>query len=143
MKHDPLESLLKLRQMAADQARRHLADCLRTESEAAAAIAAIKAAIARETEAASSLAAGDTEVEAFAAWLRTVRPQQQAASAAQTAAEAATAEARAVLGAARAAVRAAEELLEKNAAAAQAETARKAQAQIDEVASRARSTREI
>jgi flagellar export protein FliJ len=136
MKHDPVESLLRLRQMTADQARRHLAECLRAESEAAAMITAIKAAIAHEMEAASNLAAGDTEVEAFAAWLRTMRPRQQAALAAQVAAEAATSEARAVLGAARAAVRAAEAVLEKNNAAAQAEMARKAQDQIDEVASR-------
>jgi flagellar export protein FliJ len=143
MKHDPVESLLRLRKMAADQARRELAECLRAESEAAAATAAIKAAIARETEAASSLAVGDTEVEAFAAWLRTMRPQQQAAHAAQAAAEAATSEARAVLGAARAAVRAAEAVLEKNSAVAQAEAARKAQNQIDEVASRAKSIGEV
>jgi flagellar biosynthesis chaperone FliJ len=72
-----------------------------------------------------------------------MRPQQQAAQAAQAAAEAATSEARAVLGAARAAVRAAEAVLEKNTEAAQAEAARKAQEQIDEVASRAKLIREI
>ena len=64
--------------MAADEARRGLAECLRIESEAAAAVAAIKAAIERETEAATSLAAGDAEVEAFGAWLRRIRPKQRA-----------------------------------------------------------------
>jgi flagellar export protein FliJ len=138
MKHDPVESLLRLRQLAVDEARRQLADCLRAESDAAAAIAAIEAAIAQEMEVASNLVGDDTEVEAFGAWLRRMRPQQQAAHAAQATAETNTSEARAVLTAARAAVRAAEAVAEKHAAVAQAEAARKAQAEIDEVASRAR-----
>jgi flagellar export protein FliJ len=142
MKHDPVKSLLRLRQTAVDQARCQLAECLRAETDAEAAIAAIEAAIAREMDAATSLAGDDAEVEAFAAWLRRMRPHEQAAHAAREAAEAATSEARAVLGAARAAVRAAEAVLEKNTAAIQAEAARKAQAQIDEVAGRARSTSE-
>jgi flagellar export protein FliJ len=136
MKPDPLESLLRLRQVALDEARRELAGCLRAESETAAAVAAIEAAIEREAEAASSLAAGDAEVEAFAAWLRRIRPEQRAAIAAAAAAEAATAQARAVLGAARAAVRAAETMIEKKAAEARAEADRKTQAELDEVASR-------
>ena len=90
MTHDPLEALLRLRRMAADEARRDLAECLRIESEAAAAVAAIKAAIERETEVATSLAAGDAEVEAFGAWLRRIRPMQRAALAAEDAAETAT-----------------------------------------------------
>ena len=57
MKQDPLESLRRLRQVAADEARRSLAECLQIESEAAGAVAAIEAAIELETEAASSLAA--------------------------------------------------------------------------------------
>ena len=142
MKQDPLESLLRLREVAVDEARRGLADCLRIESDAAAAVAAIEAAIERETEAASSLAAGDTEVETFAAWLRRIRPKQQAARAAEEAAEAATAEARAVLGAARAAVRAVEQMLENKAKAAHEEAMRKAQGQIDEVASRTGQSKE-
>ena len=44
MTHDPLEALLRLRRMAADEASRGLAECLRVESEAAAAVAAIEAA---------------------------------------------------------------------------------------------------
>ena len=95
MTRDPLEALLRLRRMAADEARRGLAECLRIESEAAAAVAAIEAAIARETAAATSLAAGDAEVEAFAAWLRRIRPKQHAALAAEDEAETATVRARA------------------------------------------------
>jgi flagellar export protein FliJ len=142
MKQDPLESLLRLREVAVDEARRGLADCLRIESDAAAAVASIEAAIERETEAASSLAAGDNEVETFAAWLRRIRPKQQAARAAEEAAEAATAETRAVLGAARAAVRAVEQMLENKAKAAHEEAMRKAQGQIDEVASRTGQSKE-
>jgi flagellar export protein FliJ len=136
MTHDPLETLLRLRRMAVDEARRGLAECLRVESEAAAAIAAIETAIERETEAATSLAAGDGEVEAFAAWLRRIRPKQRAAEAAGPEAEAATARARALLAAARIAVRAAEEMLERQAVAARAEAEHKAQGEIDEVAQR-------
>ena len=136
MTRDPLEALLRLRRMAADEARRGLAECLRVESEAAAAVAAIEAAIERETEAATSLAGGDAEVEAFGAWFRRIRPKHRSAQAAEADAEAATASARAVLGAARAAVRAAEEMLEKHAAAAQAAAERAAQGEIDEIAGR-------
>jgi len=80
------------------------------------------------------VAAGDAEVEAFAAWLRQMRPKQQAAVAGKQDAEAATAEARAALAAARAAVRAVEELLEQHALAAEAEAERRAQGAIDEIA---------
>ena len=136
MKQDPLESLRRLRQVAADEARRSLAECLQIESEAAGAVAAIEAAIELETEAASSLAAGDLEVEAFAAWLRRIRPEQQSARVAQEAAEAATTQARAVLGAARAAIRAVKQMLDHKAVTALQEAERKAQREIDEVAGR-------
>jgi flagellar export protein FliJ len=131
---DPLEALLRLRRIAADEARRGLAECLRTEGEAAAAVATIEAAIDRETEAATSLAAGDAEVEAFAAWLRRILPKQRAALAAAEAAEAATTQARGVLGAARAGVQATEETLEKRAVVLRAEAEHKAQNEIDEAA---------
>jgi flagellar export protein FliJ len=137
MTRDPLETLLRLRRLAADEARRGLADCLRAESEAAAAVAAIEAAIDRETDAATSLAATDAEVEAYAAWLRRIRPEQQAAHAAAQDAETATTRARVLLGAARAAVLAAEEMLAKQAEAVQAEAERRAQQAIDEAALRA------
>jgi flagellar export protein FliJ len=136
MTHDPLQALLRLRRVTADEARRDLAACLRAESEAAAAVAAIKASIERETEVATSLAAGDAEVEAFGAWLRRVRPKQRAALAAEDEAATATVRARTLLGTAQAAVRAVEETLEKHAATAHAAAERKAQGEIDEVAQR-------
>ena len=134
MNHDPLEALLRLRQLAVDEARRGLAECLRIESDAAATVAAIEATIERETEAATDLASTDAQVEAFAAWLRRIRPKQQAAHAAEAEAEVATAGARVVLGAARGAVRVVEELLAQHAAAAEAKAEHQAQKDIDEVA---------
>ena len=136
MKSDPLAALLRLRRLTADEARSELADCLRAESEAQQAVAAIEAAIDRETEVATSLAGGDAEVEAFAAWLRRILPKQRAALAAAEAAEAATTQARGVLGAARAGVQATEETLEKRAVVLRAEAEHKAQNEIDEAAQR-------
>ena len=136
MKSDPLASLLRLRRLTADQARRELADCLRAESEANKAIAAIDAEIARETEVATSLAGGDAEVEAFAAWLRRIRPSQHAGRVAEAATVAQTSEARAVLAMARAAVRAVEELLTQRGAEERMTAERHDQREIDEIAQR-------
>lgn len=138
MKSDPLAALLRLRRLTADQARRELADCLRAESEAKQALAAIDAEIARETEIATSLAGGDAEVEAFAAWLRRIRPSQHGARVAEAATVAQTTEARAVLAMARAAVRAVEELLTQRGAEARMTAEHQAQRDIDEVAQRTR-----
>ena len=136
MIRDPLESLLRLRRLAVDEARRELGACLRAEGEATRAVAAIEEAIGRELAAAADLAKGDADVEAFGVWLRRIRPKQKAAEAAETAAEAETVRARAVLSAARAAVRAAEVMLEKHEAARAAQQEHQAQNQIDEVAQR-------
>jgi flagellar export protein FliJ len=133
MTRDPLEALLRLRRLAADEARSALADCLRNEDTAVQAIAAIEAAIERETAAATSLAVGDAEVEAFAAWLRRIRPKQHAAHVAEDQAEADTARARIMLAVARTAVQAAEDMLEEHAAARRAEAERRAQYDLDEV----------
>src|SRR5487761_2092713 len=113
MARDPLEALLRLRRLAVDEARRGVAACLDAEAEAMQAVARLKQAIERETEAASSLATNDADVEAFAAWLRRIRPEQAAAHAAREQAETETARARTVLAAARAAARAAEAMLER------------------------------
>ncbi len=134
MTRDPLEALLRLRRLAADEARSALADCLHNEDVAVQAIAAIEAAIERETTAATSLAAGDADVEAFAAWLRRMRPKQHAAHLAEDQAEAETARARIMLATARTAVQAAEDMLEEHAAARRAVAERRAQNELDEVA---------
>jgi flagellar export protein FliJ len=136
MTQDPLESLLRLRRLAVDDARRGLADCLRAESLAAQAVAAIEAAIEHETDVTASLAAGDAEVEAFATWLRRIRPKQHSAHAAEADAEAATARGRAILAAAQSAVAAVEDMLARHAAERMAEAQRQAQREIDEAAQR-------
>jgi flagellar export protein FliJ len=136
MKPDPLESLLRLRRIAVDKARHDLADCLRAESEVQARVAAIAASIEHEAEVATDLSTGDAEVEAFAAWLRRIRPTQRAAEAAAEQAAAEAAEARAALAMARAAVRAVEEIQSHHADAARAEAERAAQRELDEAARR-------
>lgn len=134
MTPDPLEALLRLRHTIVDKARRDLAECLRNEVEAARMIAEIDRDIAREAAAATDLAASDAEVEAFAAWLRRVRPKQRAAQEAETTAQAETAEARTVLAMARAAERAVEEVLAQHELARKAAAEHQAQGEIDEAA---------
>ena len=136
MKRDPLEALLRLRRMAVDTARHDLADCLHAESEAQARVAAITASIEHEAAVAADLTTGDAEVEAFAAWLRRIRPMQRAAEAVLQEAAAETAQARAVLAMARAAVRAAEEMQSHHADVLRAQAERDAQRELDEAARR-------
>ena len=135
---DPLASLLRLRRTTVDAARQDLATCLSAEDAAERTVAELKAAIAREMEAASSLATEDSDVEAFAAWLRQIRPRQAEAHAAHDRAREETARSRAALAAARAAERAAEVMLDKRAAEERAEDERRAQREIDETAQRRR-----
>jgi flagellar export protein FliJ len=140
MKQDPLEALLRLRQVAVDQSRRDLADCLRAEAEAEAAVQVIDASIEHEAEVVSDLGAGDAEVEAFAAWLRRMRPRQREAKRAVEQAEADTLAARAALAMALAAVRVVEDVQMHQADAARAEAERAAQREIDEMARRGEPT---
>jgi flagellar export protein FliJ len=133
---DPLTSLLRLRRTTVDAARQDLAACLAAEDAAARTVAELKAAVAREMEAASSLAADDADVEAFAAWLRQIRPRQAEAHAAHDRARANTTRSRAALASARAAERAAEMMLDKRVAEQRAEAERREQHTLDEVALR-------
>jgi len=134
MKQDPLEALLRLRQVGVDQSRRDLADCLRAEDEAEAAMASISASIEHEAEVVTDLSAGDAEVEAFAAWLHRMRPLQREAQRAVEKAAADIAAARAALAIAQAAVRVVEEMLAHHADAVRAEAERAAQRELDEIA---------
>jgi flagellar export protein FliJ len=136
MRHDPLEALLRLRQLAVDQSRRDLADCLREESEAEAVAAEIAASIEHEADVVTDLCVGDAEVEAFAAWLHRMRPRQQEAERAVDQAGAETAAARAALAMAQAAVRVVEEMQKHHADAARTDSERAAQQEIDEMARR-------
>lgn len=136
MKRDPLEALLRLREVAVDQSRRDLADCLLVEGEAEAAVAAIDAAIEHEADVVTDLRSGDAEVEAFAAWLRRMRPRQHEARRATEQATAETAAARAALAMAQTAVRVVEEMLAHHADAVRAAAERAAQRELDEIARR-------
>jgi flagellar export protein FliJ len=136
MIHDPLNALLRLRRIAVDQSRRDLADCLRAEGDAEAAMEAIAASIEHEAEVVTDLGVGDAEVEAFAAWLHRMRPRQQAAQQAVEQAEAETSAARAALTVAQSAMRTVEEMLAHHADAARVEAERAAQREIDEMARR-------
>ncbi len=134
MARDPVEALLRLRHMTVDEARRDLASCLSAEENAAGAAREIEMAISRETVEACRMDADDGAVQAFADWLKRIRPAALAADAALEAASLHTAEARAVLVAARAAAEAAEGLLARRAAERQTVADRVEQLALDEAA---------
>src|ERR1700761_9390998 len=101
---DVLQTLLRLRRLAVDQARRDLGACLRHEAETADKAKDIAAAIDRETDVVCRTDGEDRMVDNFAAWLKRTRAEQDAAAEALLAAETRTQEARAVLSVGRAAV---------------------------------------
>jgi len=131
---DPLDAVVRLREMAVDAAKRGLADALATETAAVQEVQEAEAAIARETTAASQLLTTDADVEAFAAWLPQARQRLQRAEARHRAAAADTALARAGLSRARSALEVAETLREQRAEAARAEAAQRAQSELDDAA---------
>jgi len=132
MKRDPLAAVLRLRRLAMEDASRDFAECLRSEAEAGKAVAAVEAAIERETDIASSLEAGDAVVEAFGAWLKRARKDLRAAQTMREHTENETARARATLAVARAAVKATEHLIAEQNAAAGLQAARQEQRELDE-----------
>ena len=134
MPKQPLDVLLQVRQMAVDQAKQALAECVAGETTASMRRGEIQAAIFRETDAARSLTADDQAVEAFANWLRATLPAQRAADQAVIEAEARTEEARIVLAAARAGVRVIENTLEHRATERQTLDMRAEQRTLDEAA---------
>ncbi|HTW71243.1 MAG TPA: flagellar FliJ family protein [Acetobacteraceae bacterium] len=133
MKRDPLAAVLRLRRLAMEDATRDFADCLRSEAETRQAVAAVEAAIERETTLASSLEGGDAVVEAFGAWLKRARKDLHAAQSRHEQSESETARARAALAVARAAVKAAEHLMAEQEAAAALEASRREQRELDEI----------
>lgn len=137
MNNDPLGVLLRVRQMAVDQARRALAESLARETAASASCEDIERSIAREMAAACNVAGDDGVAESFAAWLRTILPAQTAAEAARANAASATEEARAVLAATRAGVRAVESMRERQETERRLKREQAEQRLLDEAASRA------
>ena len=135
---DPLGTLLRLRLLAVDQARRDLADCLRQEAEASEAVRELAAEVERETDVVCQSPGEDSLVENFAAWLRRARADQDAAAKKLLDAELQTQEARAVLTASRSAVETVEAMIDRRAAEQEAEVGRVEQKAVDEAAGRSR-----
>lgn len=133
MKHNPIETVARLRRLAQDDARQALSRA--TAAEQAAAGRAKQAAqhIVDEADAASSITADDAMVHSFAAWLPGARLRATALRAACEHASAEVDRLRAVLTASRIATEAVEALLAQRAAARDATHARHAHAELDEI----------
>ncbi len=133
---DPLATVLRLRRVTVDDAKRCLAAVLRAEEAAQRKAEAAESSIDDEAAAASDLAGGDEAVEAFAAWLPVGRSKAAAARAEHDQLRSEVAMARAGLTAARAAAEAADALVEHRAMRRSIEAARREQASQDEIAGR-------
>ncbi len=141
MPRDPLDAVLRVRRMAVDTARRHLAECLAVEEAARNRVAWAEAQIDEEARAAADVTAGDNAVEAFAAWLPVGRAAVTAAQAAYEKAVAEVTMARTAVTMARAAAEAAADLQRRRAAAHAALAERRAQNALDEIAARSSNER--
>ncbi len=133
---DPLATVLRIRRVTVDEARRLLSAALSAEEQADRTAAAADAAIGVEGEIAADLMAGDSAVEAYAAWLPVGRAQAAHAWAASDHARSDVARARAALTVARAAAESADTMLRDRQKAVAVEVARRAQAEMDEIAGR-------
>ena len=133
-----LDSVLRLRQMALDEAKRELAECVQAVTEASERTKTATSAIHRERAAAEALEAPDAAVEAFAAWLPRGLRAVDAAREAEARIEAALTQARVRVTNARSAVEAIETVLQGREEARQAALRRAEQAEMDEVGLRRR-----
>ena len=133
---DPLATVLRLRRVTVDDAKRALAAVLRAEEAAQVKAEAAERCIDAEAAVASDLASGDDAVDAFAAWLPVGRSQAAAARVEHEQLRSEVAMARAGLTAARAAAEAADALVKHRARQREADAARREQATQDEIAGR-------
>jgi hypothetical protein len=133
---DTLQTLLRLRRLAVDKARRGLADCLQQETAAEEKMRELAAEIDRETDAVCQSAGDDRMVEHFAAWLRRARFQQDTAAGVLLTAQTHTLEARAVMTAGREAVEVVESLIAQRNAEQTAAALRREQAILGEAGRR-------
>ena len=133
---DPMQTLLRLRRLAVDEARLALAESIREEIAAEAAIAAARLALTRETAAAGALPPQDRGRDAFVAWWRLSQDHRLALDLRQNASAARTGQARAALAGNRSAAEAVRELLLQNDARRAADRARREQLTLDEAARR-------
>jgi hypothetical protein len=135
MSHDPLHSLLRLRQSELDAGRRRLGEALASEDCARAARRAADEAILAETRLAAASEA-DHDVEQFAHWLKRGRARLLTAEAALDEAMGVSAYQRAELTLLRAAVEATTQAIERKKSEAEAARARVAQRDLDELGAR-------
>ncbi len=138
MPRDPLQTVLRLRRIAKDEARRAVSDAVAQETLAQRLADMVDDEIARETALACRLEADDVAVEAFGAWLTCARQRAEVARNAAERAGAETARARAVLNLARAGLEAAEALAASRQDAAAAAQARRDQHALDDLTRRRR-----
>ena len=132
---DALQTVMRIRKLAVDEAKRALAESLNVEDQARRVADAAEAQIGIEGQIAADLETGDGAVEAFAAWLPTGRAIATRTRAAHESTLLEVARARAGLTATRAAAEAAESLQERREAERALEAARRNQAVMDEIAS--------
>lgn len=136
MHREPLETVLRLRRHAVDEARQALTDILVAATEAEMKAHQMQRDIQAETERAADLSGDDARVEAFAVWLPVARRRLAQARAVQERHDADVARCRAELTASRAAVQAVEALLaERKARQVEAQN-KAAQRAMDEAAPR-------
>ena len=133
---DPLDTVLRIRRVTVDDARRELAALLRAEELAQVKAETAEALIRQEGDAASDLSAGDDAVEAYAAWLPVGRANAVAARAAHEQIRCEIAMARAALTVARGAAESAQQLLDTRATQRKLDANRRDQAVLDEMALR-------
>lgn len=136
MKRDSLRTILRVRRMTLDAAETAVAEAYNLEQAALARAEEAAAALEHEAQAATSLAGGDDQVEAFARWLPVGRRTMQRAHDARRDATTELDRARAVLTLARSSLRAVETLIEQRGQEEQLEVQRKEQRVLDELGSR-------
>lgn len=136
MKRDPLQTMLRVRQSALDEAQKAVADAYRLEQDALLRAEEAAHALEHEMKAASSLTAGDDAVEMFARWLPVGRSALRRAHDEQQQTTTALDRARAVLALARSGVRAVETLMEQRQQERVLEEGRRDQRILDEAGCR-------
>jgi hypothetical protein len=134
MPDNALDSVLRLRGLIVQEAKRTLADRVRQEAALDASERAAEAEIASETARATAIEAGDGSVETYALWLRKAREELARTRQARDACAGRTAQARAELSLAKSAWEAAEAARAERLAEERMTTERRAQALTDEAA---------
>ena len=134
MARDPLRILLSVRRRSVEQARYALGACLAEEAMIAGSIVALDDAAARDRDTARAWQESHQFKETAAMRLAATHAERQAIRTNLAAAEDRSARARGVVAAERAAAEAVEQLIEEREAAARAETNRREQHILDDIA---------